>query len=254
MLWLLVRRDLTLKYQQSFLGYIWSLVEPLVLALIYWFVFGVLYTTKIGVGGGAYPLFLICGLFPWMWANSSMSESANALTSQSRLITTMKVPRELFPIGRVLGRFAEFVAGLPVLAVFALIYSGHFGLSWLAMPLAVVMQMALLVGIALILAPLTVMMRDVARMVRLVQRMLFYATPILYPLAKVTESGAPEWVKNIYLANPLVGIFQLYHAMFFPEEMPSLSLLGVSAFGCFGVLALGWWTFRRLEPAVLKEL
>lgn len=251
---LLVQRDLAVKYQQSLLGYLWSMLEPLALGLIYWFVFGVLYTTRVGPDGRSYALFLVTGLFPWLWVNSSLSESTGALTSQARLITTMKVRRELFPLGRVVGRFAEYVAGLPILLLFALVFHADFRLALVALPLALVLQTAFLVGCGLLLAPLNVLLRDVQRSIRIVQRVLFYAAPVLYPLAKVTHSHAPSWVKDIYMCNPLVGVFQLHHAVFFPEEFPSVTLLAVSAIGCFGTLALGWWTFRRLESPVLKEL
>jgi ABC-2 type transport system permease protein len=253
-LWLLIQRDLTLKYQSSALGYFWSLLEPLAMAGTYWFVFGVLYDTQIGPDGGSYPLFLISGLFAWMWVNSALAESTGALTAQARLITTMKVPRQVFPIARSLGRGAEYLAGLPILIGFAIAFHAPFGASLLALPLALVLQAILLVGLALFIAPLNVLFRDVERMMRLVQRLLFYAAPVIYPLDLVTGSGLPGWVQAVYLANPLVGVFQLHHAAWYPAEFPSTGLLATSVVGCLAVFFAGWWTFRRLEPAVLKEL
>jgi len=100
----LVHRDLTVKYQQSILGYLWSLIEPLTMALIYWFIFGLLFNTQL-VDGGSYSMFIISGIFAWTWFNSAVNESTAALTSQSRLVTTISLPRELFPIGKVMGRF-----------------------------------------------------------------------------------------------------------------------------------------------------
>src|SRR5918998_3345515 len=102
----LVRRDLTLKYQQSILGYLWSLIEPLTMAVIYWFIFGLLFNTTL-VSGGSYPMFIISGIFAWAWFNSALNESTGALVSQSGLVTTINLPREIFPIGRVIGRFFE---------------------------------------------------------------------------------------------------------------------------------------------------
>ena len=94
---------------------------------IYWFVFGVLYSRDtsrhLGEAAGSYPLFLITGIFAWMWASSALTEATNALTGQARLITTMNVPRQVFPIGRVIGRFAEYAAGLPILVAIAVIYA-----------------------------------------------------------------------------------------------------------------------------------
>ncbi|MEV4757246.1 ABC transporter permease [Micromonospora sp. NPDC049559] len=254
---LLVRRDLAVKYQQSVLGYLWSLIEPLAMGIIYWFVFGVLYGTgqHLGPAKDSYPLFLITGIFAWMWTNSAISEATSALTGQARLITTMRVPREVFPLGRVIGRFAEYVAGLPVLIALA-VYFGEFrlGMNLLALPLGVLLLMVLLTGVAMLLSSLNVLLADVDRMMRLITRLLFYATPITYPLALVQKSGMPEWLKTLYELNPLVGIYQLFHAVWYPSEFPSNGLLAISVIGSVVLFFGGWWVFRALEPAVLKEL
>ncbi|MGA3526281.1 ABC transporter permease [Melissospora conviva] len=259
---ILVKRDLAVKYQQSVLGYLWSLIEPLAMGGIYYFVFGVLYSRDtnrhLGEAAGSYPLFLITGIFAWMWTNAAISEAAKALTSQARLITTLNVPREIFPVGRVAARFAEYVAGLPVLAAIALAYalSGKISPGWslLVLPLAITLQAMLLIGLSLLLSALNVLMRDIERFIRLLTRLLFYATPIIYPYSLVRESSAPGWLKFAYELNPLVGIFQLHHSIWYPDEFPDTRLLLITVLGSVGALLLGWWVFRRLEPAVLKEL
>jgi ABC-2 type transport system permease protein len=259
---ILVRRDLAVKYRQSVLGYFWSLIEPLGMSAIYWFVFGVLYSRDtsrhLGEAAGSYPLFLITGIFAWMWASSALTEATTALTGQARLITTMNVPRQVFPIGRIVGRFAEYAAGLPILAAIAVVYAARGevrpGWSMLALPLAVAVQAVLLAGLALLLSAVNVLMRDVERFMRLVIRLLFYATPIIYPLSLVRESGMPGWVKTAYELNPLVGIFQLHHAVWYPGQFPDARLLASTVAVSVLVLVAGWWAFRRLEPAVLKEL
>lgn len=254
---LLVRRDLAVKYQQSVLGYVWSLIEPLSLGLIYWFVFGVLYDTgrHLDAAAASYPLFLITGIFAWQWVNAAIVEATSALTGQARLITTMKVPREVFPFGRVVGRFAEYLAGLPVLVGLA-IYFGRLSFGWhlLALPLGVLIIFTMLTGVSFLLSSLNVLMRDIDRFMRLATRFLFYATPIIYPLSLVRQSDLPEWMKIVYEMNPLVGAFQLFQAVWYPAEFPDLGLLLTSVAGSVIILLGGVWVFRRLEPAVLKEL
>lgn len=256
-LWLLVIRDLTVKYQQSVLGYLWSLIEPLAVACTYWFVFGLLYKTKVGPEGESYILFLVSGLFAWIWINAVLSEATTALTAQARLITTINMPREMFPIGRVFGKFFEYLAAMPVLLIIAVANHAKFGVTLLLLPLAVLLQMIFLIGLSMLLASLNVMLRDTEKFTRLVQRMLFYALPIIYPLALVTNphNGLPHWVKVVYQANPLVGIFELHHAAWVPSAgVPPAPLLISAAVGSVLMLLLGWAAFRRLEPAVLKEL
>ncbi|MBB5870618.1 ABC-2 type transport system permease protein [Allocatelliglobosispora scoriae] len=254
---MLVQRDLAVKYQASVLGYVWSLIEPLSMGLIYWFVFGVLFDGRQGLGDGEnYVLFILSGIFAWQWFSSALGESTTALTNQARLITTIMVPREIFPIGRTAGRFAEYLAGIPILIIAAIILHGSF--TWrtlVAIPLAVLLQFVLLIGLSLFLSALNVMMRDVERFIRLAQRILFYCAPIVYPLSKVRETDKlPDWAKTLYEANPLVGIFELQHVAWVGQGWPPASLLITSATGCLIILLFGAWSFRKLEPSVLKEL
>lgn len=249
---LLVRRDLTVKYQQSILGYLWSLIEPLTVAATYWFVFGVLYGERVA-DDTPYILFLASGLFAWIWVAGVLTDATSALTTQAGLITTIKVPREIFPIGRVLGKFFEYLAAVPVLILIALLNGGELGPRLLFLPLALVIQGALLIGVAMMLASLNVMVRDIEKSVRLLSRVLFYGLPIIYPFSRVLESPLPEWVKVAYQFNPLVGVMELHHAAWTRATPPALTIW-TAAVGSLLILVLGWWAFRRLEPAVLKEL
>lgn len=255
---LLIQRDLTVKYQASVLGYFWSLIEPLAVAGTYWFVFGLLYKTRVDIDDTPYLLFLVSGLFAWIWINAVLNEATTALTAQSRLITTIKVPREVFPIGRVFGKFFEYLAAMPVILVIALIYQAqgmyHLGWSVLILPFAIILQGIFLVGFALILSSFNVLLRDVEKFMRLAQRILFYSVPIIYPLSKVRSAKLPDWVQAIYEANPIVGIIQLHHAAWIPSEFPSRVMLATTITECVAILLGGWLLFRRLEPAVLKEL
>jgi ABC-2 type transport system permease protein len=269
---LLVRRDLVVKYQDSTLGYLWSLLEPLGMALTYWFVFGIIYNdNKDGL-----PLHIVVGIFAWMWCQSALSESTKALTAQATLITTIKAPRAIFPIARVVARFAEYVAGIPIIVVFAIIFSewANFNTRLLWMLLAIATQFVLLTGMALFLSSVNVLYTDVERMMRVVLRVLFYMSPVVYPLTKVTGTkthsaaicaaagkvapchtgGLPGWAVRLYEANPMVGMFQMYHHAWEKTAELPLGLVAKALIGSFIVLGIGWWTFHKLEATVLKEL
>jgi ABC-2 type transport system permease protein len=253
---LLVRRDLIVKYQDSTLGYLWSLLEPLGMAVTYWFVFGILYND----GRNGLPLHIVVGIFAWMWTQAAISESTKALTTQATLITTIKAPRAIFPISRVIARLAEYLAGLPIIILFAIIFAryANFNYKLLWVFPAIGTQFVLLTGLALILSSVNVLYTDVERMMRVVLRVLFYTAPIVYPLTKITGSpghnGIPGWAIRIYELNPLVGIFQMYHHAW--EKSAALPLtLGLKAvLGSAIIMGLGWWTFHKLEATVLKEL
>lgn len=253
---LLVRRDLAVKYQDSALGYLWSLLEPLGMALTYWFVFGVIYHSD----GKGLPLHVVVGIFAWMWCQAAITESTRALSSQATLITTIKAPRAIFPLGRVVARFAEYIAGIPIIIVFAIIFAqyAHTGWNLLWLPAAIGLQFIVLSGIALVLASVNVMYSDVERMMRVVTRIMFYTAPIVYPLTRITgvhgHGGLPAWGVRIYELNPFVGIFQMHHAAWEAGQNVSPTLVWKAVIGSVLVLVIGWWTFHKLESTVLKEL
>jgi ABC-2 type transport system permease protein len=241
------------------MGYVWSLLEPIGIGVIYYFVFIVV----IGRGGRLadvlderhYILYLMVGIFSYMWTSGVIGQATSALTGQKSLITTMNVPREMFPIARVFARSAEFLAGLPILALIAIWVDVPFTWWLLVIPFAITVQATFLIGVALILSSLNVMMRDIERFMSMISRLVFYSSPILYPLAMVERAeGLPGWAKTVYMANPLVGIVELHHSVWFPEMFPSTGLLITCLAGCLITLGVGWLVFRRLEPTVLKEL
>lgn len=261
---LLVRRDLKVKYQQSVLGYAWTMLEPLALTMVYFFVFGIILNAERGMpeeaqAYGGFVLFLVAGILPWTTFGAILSEAPRAMLTHSKLITTMKVPREIFPIATVGTKFVEYLLTWPVLLVFVIALGGHFTvvglLLWL--PLAVLLTFVFGLGVTLFLSSVNVLLRDVERLVRILTRLLFYGSAILFPASMVLSSGIPEWVKTLYQINPLMGIFQMHRAVWFPEfaELtPSPLALTSSVVGSILMLIIGYWTFRRLEMSVLKEL
>lgn len=258
---LLVRRDLKVKYQQSILGYAWSMLEPLALAGIYFFVFGILFSgggVRTAPGGpdapGGYALFLLSGLLPWLWLSAALSDACKALLTHAKLITTMKVPREIFPLSVVATKFVEYLLTWPVLLVFVFALGGRTGWSLLWLPLVVVVQFVFTLGITLLLSAVNVLVRDVERIIRVLNRVLFYSSPIIYPMHMVMQAGLPSWFTTAYELNPLVGIFQMHHAVWYPSEAPGVASLVSTIGGSAVIFVIGYTVFRRLESAVLKEL
>ncbi len=250
-LWLLTTRDLKVRYSTSFLGYFWSILDPLVMAGIYWFVFTVVFGR--GVGHEPYIVFLLAGLLPWMWFTGAISDCTRAFTREAKLIRSTTIPRTIWVTRLVLSKGIEFVASIPVLALFAVatLWSDHPAqLHWEAFWVipAILLQAVLTVGIGLIVAPLVVFFRDLERAVKLVLRFMFYASPIIYGLSDLPEALRP-WAA----LNPLAGIFGMYRSAFFPQELDLFAILmavGIS----FALLGIGIAVFRRTIRTVLKEI
>ncbi|MET0861560.1 MAG: ABC transporter permease [Microbacterium sp.] len=245
-LWILSSRDLRVRYATSALGYLWSVLDPLVMSLIYWFVFTVIFGR--GVGEEPYIVFLITALLPWVWFNAAVSDFTKAFSKDARLVRSTAIPRSIWVNRIVLSKGIEFLCSLPVLVLFA-VFGGatvNWGLLWF--PVAVLIQTVFLVGLGLIIAPLCMLWGDLERTTKLVLRALFYATPIIYSI-----NDLPGVFREIGAFNPLAGIFTLYRVGFFPDQWDTLSVV-VAAVMSVLFLALGVVVFRRLERPVLKEL
>src|SRR6478609_7052227 len=117
----LVQRDLRVRYARSWLGYLWTIIDPLAMALIYFLVFAVIFKRPDG-SHKPYFLFLIIGLLPWQWFNASINESARALVAESKLVRSTNLPRELWVIRVVVAKGIEFLLSLPVLFGFAIFF------------------------------------------------------------------------------------------------------------------------------------
>lgn len=247
-LWLLTTRDLKVRYTTSALGYLWSIIDPLLMAGIYWFVF----TLIIPHGNAAkdpYIVFLLSALLPWTWFSGNISDATKAFRQESKLIRSVKIPRSIWILRQISSKGIEFLISLPVIAFFALInLKAPVVETIFYVPLALVLQIVLTVGLNLIIAPASVFVRDLERVVKLATRLLFYGAPVIYSF----KLGNPI-LHFIYGLNPVVGFLELYRACFFPDVLDWAYVLE-SGIVSLILLAIGTVVFRRTVPRVLKEI
>ena len=246
-LWLLSARDLRVRYATSALGYLWSVLDPLVMSAIYWFVFTQVFR-RGNVGEEPYIVFLIAGLLPWVWFNSAVTDFTRAFNKDARLVRSTAIPRTIWVNRIVLSKGIEFLFSIPVLIVFAIVAGAGVGWQLLLFPVAVLLQAILLVGLGLLVAPLCVLWGDLERTTRLILRALFYASPVVYAV-----SDLPGVFPQLAAFNPLSGIFSLYRMGFFPDQWDTMTVV-TGACVSVALLVIGGLTFRRLERPVLKEL
>ncbi|MGQ0632314.1 MAG: ABC transporter permease [Sporichthyaceae bacterium] len=251
---LLISRDMKVKYSDSALGYLWTVLDPLLMGGVYWFVFTVIFDRGKDIAGEPYIIYLLAALLPWQWSSSVISGSTRAISGEARLIRSVDVPREMWVLRTVGSKFVEFVFSIPVLVLFVVLLSQQVHLELLWVPVAIALQGVTLMGVALILAPAAVMLPDVERLVRVINPVLFYFCPIIYGAFAVLDSTLPGFVKEIYSWNPFTTIIGYYRAGLFPGEVPDLEVALRGFTSAFVLLAIGVWVFRKLEPAVLKEI
>ena len=244
---LLIGRDLKVRYAGSALGYVWSILDPLLMSLVYWFIFTRVFAGR-HLGGSPYIVFLIVGQFPFFWINNVISTGVGALRSEAQMVRSSNVPRELWVLRLVLSKGVEYLLSLPVVALFCLAYLKRPNHYVVLLPLAMVLTVVFLTGVGLILAPLGVLVPDVRRIMRVLTRVMFYLSPVLYSINRV-----PKELQTLLSWNPIAGILCLYRAMFFPEEL-AWTYVARSAVISVLLLVIGAVMFARLERPVLKEI
>jgi len=247
----LVVRDLKARYRGSVLGFFWSFFNPLMLLLIYTFVF-----TKVLVGSHPaemepYALFMFCGILPWTWFSSSLLESSNTLIAGGNLIKKVLFPAEVLPIVTVLANMVHFFLGLPILAAFVIYYQRPVDpLELLWFPVIVLVQLVLTTGLALFLSALTVHFRDVKDLLGNLLTLWFFSTPIIYPMLTAPEDL--RWWLNL---NPMTHLMISYQeVLFFPG--PHGHYKWLLALGALSIVVFfaGYFVFDRLRDSFAEEV
>jgi len=248
----LVARELKARYRGSVLGFFWTFANPLLLLGIYTFVFTVVMP---GSRGGTrlepYALFLLCGILPWTWFQTSVMESCSVLVAGGNLIRKVLFPAEILPIVTVLTGLVNFALSLLILAGFLAYYARPVSVGELAwLPIIVFVQLTFTLALSLLLSSLTVHFRDLRALVGNLMTLWFWGTPIIYSM-----SQAPERFHRLLELNPLTHLMVAYQSVLFLEgpfdAWPALLGLGVLS---LALLAVGYFVFDRLRDTLAEEV
>ena len=253
-----VARELKARYRGSVLGFFWSFINPLMLLLVYSFVFTMLPATH-DVRTEPYALFMFCGLLPWTWFTSSLNESAGVLISGGNLIKKVLFPAEILPIVTVLANMIHFFFGLIILAGFLVWYQRPLNLGELAIfPIAVAVQLVLTLGFALLLSALTVHFRDIRDILSNLLTFWFFATPIIYPYFLFEDPKNPGhevWQAQLLKVNPFTHLAITYQEiLFFPGPVGHLKWLLVLGAISVVFFLFGYFVFDRLRDTFAEEV
>jgi ABC-2 type transport system permease protein len=241
---MLVDRGLKAKYSSSVLGYAWSLIEPAMYILTYFLLLKIFNRSY-----PMYPLFVGSTVLAWQWFQGTVNGSLSSLRSNARLITSVNLPREIYPLSDAVEKTVEYVFSLPVLLLVALIYQATPSYYTILLPLALLLEFMICIGLALLVSSLNTVLRDVQRGIGIVLRMMFYLVPVLYPLYKL-----PAKYRAIEAINPLTGVLEIQRAVWFPAYWTGWQPVINSVIGACIVLVAGFTVFARTERTVLKEL
>lgn len=257
LLWNLTLRELRTKYRRSFLGWAWSMLNPLATVAIYGFIFGTLFAAEapVGVPSGlsGFAFFLLCGLVPWNFFSLLNGLGLGAMVANAGLVRRVAFPREVLVFSNVLHACVQFSIEMALLCI-VLLVAGSPILPWLPMVVFVSLLLAIFgAGFALALSVLSVYFRDLTYLWAIVMQVWFFATPIVYP-PSLLEDRAPEWVQTVLSFNPMNGFIEVYRRCLYDAGAPGWRTMIALVLVSFGSLAGGWAIFRRFVRRLPEEV
>ena len=249
----LFRRDLQAKYRGSALGVLWTVANPIMLMGVYLLVFGVVWKSNFATIDH-YPLFLLTGLSLWTFFAAAVQSSTRSMLDNANLIRKTRFPRQLVPLSVVFAHLVSFAVMLSVLLVVNFIILPRVrATEWLAIPLAVLF-VGLVCGIALALASLNVLFRDIEFIVAALLVPLFFLTPILYALTGAELAKHRHVVEVIHWVNPLSPAIEAVRAPLFAGPLPRWTDALYLVVACAIALAVGGFVFRSVDDQIAIEV
>ena len=241
-----VKKDIRGKYKASFLGVLWSFINPLLQVLVYAIVFPYIMRTPID----NYLVFLICGIIPWTWFVTSITSGTTSITDNANLIKKVYFPREILTISAVSSGMVNFAISCIIILLFA-IFSG-IGLSWhiVFLPLVMLLQFIIQLAFAFLLSAFNVYVKDVQYMVAFVINLAFYATPILYNASMFAGSK----FAILFKINPVAYIIESYRNIFYSHHIPGLKSMLVLYIIGLVILGVCYKVFKKLEKGFAEEI
>lgn len=247
-----VSQDLKVKYRRSWLGFLWSLLNPLLHMAVIAVVFSLLFRFHIR----GYAIYLLSGLVPWGFWTSSISGCCMSIVGAEAMLKRQYFPKMVFPISVVMQNFVAFFLSLAALLVFLAPLTGFRPTpALLVLPLSFLCIISAALGFGLIAAVVTVYFRDMQHLISVMLRAWFYLTPIVYPLQTPDgEDLIPERYQLYFQLNPMYSIIQMFHRPIydgiFPSQVEILTASGVALV----TLAIGLILFRRFENKLIFNL
>ena len=241
LLWVWTVREVKIRYKQSLLGAAWAILQPLSLTAIFTVVFS--FFARVPTDGAPYPIFAYAALLPWTLLSSGISFAVPSLVGNMPLVTKIYFPKEILPLASIGAALLDFAVALIVFVGMMAVYgvSPTGALAWI--PVLLLVQVALMIGVSLLAAGVNVFYRDVRFVVPLALQLWMYGSPVIYPLSTV-----PERFRFLYMLNPMAGIIDGYRQVVLKGESPLNANLLVAASVSLLLCLLGYLVFKRMEP------
>ena len=240
-----IKKDIGGKYKNSFLGVLWSFVNPLLQILVYAIIFPLIMKSDIE----NYVVFMVCGLIPWNYFSTVINRASFVMIENGNIIKKVYFPREILPLSLVTSETVNFLISSILILLFTFGYGLGLTINRLFYPLVLLVQFVLLLGISLFVSSITVYFRDLQHFIGVLLQLFFYATPIVYAVDVIPENF--QWILKF---NPMTYIIEGYRDIFWGQTSPDImTLLVVLAIGI--VLCItGYLVFNKLQKKFAEEL
>lgn len=242
----LVKRELRGKYKGSFLGFLWTFINPLCQIIVYTIVFSIIVRSDLD----KFYVYMITGMIPWLFFDASIRIGAGCVRYQGDMLKKIYFPREVLPISCVTANFVNMLFCF-VIVLLVLIVSG-IGFSFRALfclPLVMLIEYVMALGVVLIISAGTVYFKDLEHIVTVALMAWIYLTPILYPIQIV-----PEKLLWIFKLNPMTYVIECYHAILYWKVLPTGKILSYAAIAAIALLIIGELVFKKLDDNFAEEL
>lgn len=234
----LVARDLKIKYRKSVLGYLWSILNPLLMMTILTLVFSNMFRFDIE----NYPVYLLTGQLMFTFFSESTNMAMNSILSGAALIKKVYLSKYIFPISRVISSFTTMIFSLFALLIVMLVTDSEFHITIIILPLVLIYVFIFSIGISLILSTIIVFFRDTQYLYGVLLTALNYLTPIFYPV-----NILPDWLKEIMVFNPMYNFIEMFRNIMIYGRWPEVTEHCICILFAVGALMLGIYIFKKKQ-------
>lgn len=240
-----VKKEIRGKYKNSFLGVLWSFLNPLLQIAVYALVFPLIMKSS----ETNYTVFICCGLIPWTFFATAINRGSFTMVENGNILKKVYFPREILPISVVTSEMINFIISTVIILAFVLGYGLGLTKYVLLYPLILLIQYVLLIGISFIVSSITVYVRDLQHFIGVLLQLLFYATPIAYASKVIPENF--QWIMKL---NPMAYIIDAFRDIFYYQQMPDIQALMVILGLGLVLCVIGYLIFSKLQKGFAEQL
>lgn len=240
-----IKKEIRGKYKGSWLGVLWTFLNPLLMLAVYSFVFP--YILRVNVEN--YTIFMIVALIPWNFFTTAIQMGTGSVVANGAILKKVYFPREIIPISVTTSQLVNFLITCIIMFAFIIFSGVGFSIHLLLFPVLVLIQYMITLAFTFILSAITVFIRDVDHFVSVILMLGFYATPIVYQANMLPQKF--QWALNL---NPMAQLVEAYRAILYYHQMPNWSILGIWGVASVVLLIVGYAIFKKLEKSFVEEL